>query len=336
MEKTTITTINPTVNEVYVKIDKQRDDGVELVIYKDSRFDVNALNTLHGPLGWDLNVGLEQSALANDPKVYAEIKVYDPETNHWVCRKDYGEDMAGSIKALASDAVKRAAFRFGIGAALYTGPKKIFVPNERINLRPGTDGGQKCFDTFVVDEITYSDDGKRICTLTISDEQTNQVVFHWEAEQEDKKREERLKKFHDAKSSTTAAATTSPARKTTTKRTTTATPSPKKEGVSIPTVVSSDPVTPVTAKPEVKTAAPIPATTLAMPPLNGPKEALATIADAGNKKGEPLSSHRPVELAFLFGADSSDEVKNAIKQIAAATPSVKAACIKRGYGDIVA
>lgn len=330
MKRNTI--INPTEREILVRVSKVSSKGAELLIYKDSRFDVNTLNDLYGVDGWNLR--LEPVDWNGTQTVSATLTVRG-EKNDFT-RNDFGEDAGGSIKALASDALKRAAFRLGIGTALYTAPK-IFIPYDKINLIPGSDGGLRCIDDFVVDKIVYSEDGKRIEQLVVSNDTTNQVVFVWTASEQEKRKKERMAAIREVKKTTVStksetskpvktSAAEKPVRKVATEKTPT-------EAVVAPVVVEE------TAAPAIKaekTPTPTPPTpAMALPPLNGPEDALNTLATSGNKAGQPLRAHRPVELAFLFGGvDTPIEVKEAIKQIAAATPSVKAACIKRGYGEI--
>ncbi len=310
------------------------------------------LNEIYGENGWSLNVGTESDPFAQEEKVFAEISVWNKDTNSFITRKDYGEDAAHSIKALASDAIKRAGFRFGIGQALYTGPKRIFVSRERVNWIPGSDKTPPyCNDDFVVDEITYTEDDKRIKTLVISDLSVNkphgEVVFAWDAETEETETTKRLSAFHDMKDKLPSPTRESnPAAPEKTVRKTTSSTTPATITKKIDKVESVNAVSaPIIKVPEdsketastVKPVVPKPMMGLERPTISGPEGALNTLANCGNKKGAPLKDHRPVELAFLFGDENtSEDVKSAIKQIAAATPAVKDACIKRGYGSIVA
>lgn len=90
-----------------------------LLAYKDSRVDVERLNEVFG-LDWELDY--REDASGN--KV-CMLSVWDG--NKWITRSDVGtESYTEKEKGSYSDALKRGAFRFGIGIELYSMPT-IFI-----------------------------------------------------------------------------------------------------------------------------------------------------------------------------------------------------------------
>ena len=100
----------------------------------------------------------------------------------WDCGIESREDEDGNQKkGEASDAFKRAGFKWGIGGELYTAPF-IFIPADKIRLKESEYQGKKrysTFDTFEVEKIAYDDAG-RISGLAIQNEKTRERVFVWQ------------------------------------------------------------------------------------------------------------------------------------------------------------
>lgn len=93
-----------------------------LLGYKDARYDRAVLDDAVGALNW-----------GNDFKeikghLYAGVWVRDPETKKRVWKWDVGtESNTEATKGEASDAFKRACFKWGIGADLYDLPQISFM-----------------------------------------------------------------------------------------------------------------------------------------------------------------------------------------------------------------
>ncbi len=86
-----------------------------ILAYKDARVDINRLNAVCGPLGWQ-----REHKRDNHNCV---VSLWDESENHWVSKEDTGtESMAEAQKGLASDSFKRACFNWGIGIELYDYP----------------------------------------------------------------------------------------------------------------------------------------------------------------------------------------------------------------------
>jgi hypothetical protein len=86
-----------------------------ILAYKDARVDINRLNEVCSPLGW-------QREHKRDNK-NCVVSIYSTDINQWVSKEDTGtESMAEAAKGLASDSFKRACFNWGIGIELYDYP----------------------------------------------------------------------------------------------------------------------------------------------------------------------------------------------------------------------
>ena len=144
--------------------------GVSLLLYKTARVDRAILDEEFGQFGW------QNDFKVIDGKMYGGIGVYNKDLKEWLWRWDCGvESNTEAEKGQASDAFKRAGFKWGIGVELYTAPF-IFVQLETI---PKGNGKYELKDKFVkfeVAEIGYSDKGE-INKLVIKDK-SGDVVFN--------------------------------------------------------------------------------------------------------------------------------------------------------------
>ena len=86
-----------------------------ILAYKDARCDMQRLDEVVGPLGWQ-----RQHTRDNHNCV---VSLWDSEHQQWIEKEDVGtESNADSEKGLASDSFKRACFNWGIGRELYDYP----------------------------------------------------------------------------------------------------------------------------------------------------------------------------------------------------------------------
>jgi hypothetical protein len=81
-----------------------------------------------------------------------------------------------AAKGEASDAFKRACFKWGLGRELYTAPF-IWVPAEKCTIKQGKNGKYTCYDRFKVAKVAI--EGGRITGLRVVNAKTNAVVFSW-------------------------------------------------------------------------------------------------------------------------------------------------------------
>lgn len=165
--------------EIEVRIGQKvgKDQGVTLLLYKDSRVDMNLLDETVGAENWE--------RLHTRDNQNCTVSIWDTEKQLWVSKEDTGtESNTEKEKGLASDSFKRACVNWGIGRELYTAPKIIVWGNpEELKKK-----------TFSVKEISYNDK-REISSLTIVDEKgvevfsTNKKQVQPQSKQEVKKTE---------------------------------------------------------------------------------------------------------------------------------------------------
>lgn len=159
--------------DIEVKVKQVRKTGAVLLLYKTARTDMELLDETVGPENW-----------TNDYReikrnLYCGIAIRKDETESWIWKWDCGVESradgeGNEKKGEASDAFKRAGFRWGIGRELYTAPS-IWVPVERMHIQ--ADGNRyRTYDSFRVEKIAY--DGKQnISGLAIWNDSTGKRCF---------------------------------------------------------------------------------------------------------------------------------------------------------------
>ena len=109
-------------NEIDVRVGTVGAKGVTMLLYKDARVDRAILDESFGQMNWSCRYEEHKGNL------FCSIGVYDTDKKEWVWKEDCGtESQTEKEKGEASDAFKRAGFRWGIGIELYTAPF-IFLP----------------------------------------------------------------------------------------------------------------------------------------------------------------------------------------------------------------
>lgn len=151
--------------EIECRVARVTEKGVVLLLYKTARTDADILDETVGHLNWQN--GFE----VIDGTLYGYTEIWDAEKKQWIHKTDAGtESNTEAEKGRASDAFKRAGFKWGIGRELYSAPF-TFVPAGKCKITNG-----KCYDEFEVAAIDY-DDKERICYLVITVK--GAVVFEW-------------------------------------------------------------------------------------------------------------------------------------------------------------
>ena len=135
-----------TADEIECRISQISDKGLSLLLYKTARTDANLLDEKYGPFEWQNDFKVVDGVL------YGGIGISDNQ-GAFVWKWDAGtESNTEAEKGRASDAFKRAGFKWGIGRELYTAPR-IWISADKCNIREG----RKCYDTFEVEKIAYND-----------------------------------------------------------------------------------------------------------------------------------------------------------------------------------
>jgi hypothetical protein len=88
-----------------------------MLLYKNARVDRQMLDETFGQMNWQDRYSEHKGNL------FCSIGVYDADKKEWVWKEDCGtESNTEKEKGEASDAFKRAGFRWGIGIELYSSP----------------------------------------------------------------------------------------------------------------------------------------------------------------------------------------------------------------------
>lgn len=161
-------------DEIEVKVKQVKETGCVCLLYKTARTDMDILDETVGPDNWQ--DGYEEIK----GNMYCKIGIWNETLGQWIWKQDCGiesreDDEGNQKKGEASDAFKRAGFKWGIGRELYTAPfiwiKSDVVPTQKIGQ------GWKLADLFAkfhVSKIEYAANGD-IITLVIKDSKGNTV-----------------------------------------------------------------------------------------------------------------------------------------------------------------
>ena len=172
-------------DEIEVRIQSTKDNGLVLLLYKDSRTDMNILDETVGAENW------QREHYECKGNLFCRVGIRcDVDNNsccrEWVWKSDCGtESNTEAQKGEASDSFKRACFNWGIGRELYTSPF-IWIPADKCDIK---DSGKKaqngkpifvCYDNFTVKKIII--ENKQITALAIWNENKKCWAFVWQKE----------------------------------------------------------------------------------------------------------------------------------------------------------
>ena len=160
--------------DIEVKVKQVKENGAVLLLYKTARTDMDLLDETVGPENWVC----DYKEIKGNLYCGIGIRFDHGMVWKWDCGIESREDGEGNQKkGEASDAFKRAGFKWGIGRELYTSPF-IWVPSSSMNIKPAG-SGYRTFDTFSVEKIGY--DGRSISGLAIRNDKTGKRAFLWVA-----------------------------------------------------------------------------------------------------------------------------------------------------------
>ena len=165
-------------DEIECRIAMVKPQGLSLLLYKTARTDANLLDETVGVWDWQNDFKLIDGVL------YGGIGIRvnhggngGCDNEHYVWKWDAGtESNTEAEKGRASDAFKRAGFKWGIGRELYTAPF-IWIPSAKCKIENG-----KCFEKFEVALIEY-DKSENISKLVIINSSSRVEVFKWSAKE---------------------------------------------------------------------------------------------------------------------------------------------------------
>lgn len=157
--------------EIDVKVKQINQNGCLLLLYKTARVDMAILDEEFTPMGWQSDYKTINDVL------YCGIGVRHKDTNEWVWKWDCGIESRDNDgmekKGEASDAFKRAGFKWGIGRELYTAPF-IWAKVPTVKMGAGYQL-QDRYAKFAVESIDYDTKGN-ITSLVIVDNK-GQIVY---------------------------------------------------------------------------------------------------------------------------------------------------------------
>ena len=159
-------------DEIECRISSINEKGLSLLLYKTARTDANLLDETVGGENWENDFKIVDGVL------YGGIGIFDEVKNDMVWKWDAGtESNTEAEKGRASDAFKRAGFKWGIGRELYTSPF-IWISNANCEIKKNERGKLACNDSFRVVEIEYNENSE-IRKLIIENDTKGVDVFNY-------------------------------------------------------------------------------------------------------------------------------------------------------------
>lgn len=156
-------------DEIECRISSISEKGLSLLLYKTARTDANLLDETVGAENW------ENDFKVVDGVLYGGIGIFDETRNETIWKWDAGtESNTEAEKGRASDAFKRAGFKWGLGRELYSAPF-IWITPDKCTIEDRK-GRKACFDNFRVVEIGY-DENNEINRLIIANDKRGVDVF---------------------------------------------------------------------------------------------------------------------------------------------------------------
>ena len=157
-------------SDIECRVGVCKENGVSLLLYKTARVDADILDERFGPMGWQCNFEDHKGTLFCNVGIMAE-------DGSWVWKGDAGAPSnMEAEKGEASDAFKRACFKWGIGRELYSAPF-IWVPSERCEIARGRNDKFMCRTRFSVAKVAVEDG--RLTGIRIVNADTGTVVYSW-------------------------------------------------------------------------------------------------------------------------------------------------------------
>ena len=164
-----------TAEDIEVRVQSAKQNGVILLLYKNARVDMNILDETVGAENW------QREHYECKGNLFCRVGIDINEGNNWVWKADCGtESNTEAQKGESSDSFKRACFNWGIGRELYTSPF-IWVSADKCNIKEREYNGKKiysCNDNFEVEKIAI--ENKKIVGLAIKNATTGKRCYVWQ------------------------------------------------------------------------------------------------------------------------------------------------------------
>lgn len=155
-------------DEIECRVQQVKQNGLSILLYKTARTDADILDETVGPHMWQCRFYECKGTLFCSVGINID--------GEWVWKDDAGEPSNMSAqKGEASDAFKRACFKWDLGRELYSAPF-VWVPREKCNIKQN---GQRyqCFDRFSCAKIQIEDG--EITGLRINNDTQRCVAYSW-------------------------------------------------------------------------------------------------------------------------------------------------------------
>lgn len=162
------------ISDIDFRVQSINNGGYATILaYKDARVDMNRLDEILTPIGWQRDYKLIEG------KLFCGVGIFHEQSHEWIWKWDVGtESMTEKEKGQASDAFKRACFNLGIGRELYDYP---LISVKLLDHEWTKDGGRpkQTFNLKLKEWRWYSEftDG-RISFLAAKDE-NGKIRFKW-------------------------------------------------------------------------------------------------------------------------------------------------------------
>lgn len=147
-------------SEIQVRAQSCDEDWVQVLLYKDTRYDMRVLDEMFGIGGWKRDSEILADGSCH---MYLSVKI----DGEWVTKDEYGSPSdVEPVKSASSDALKRCVTAFGGGRELYSAPKAMYIycknknGEELCRVKQNKKGKYELKDTIVVSYIKYSPDRK--------------------------------------------------------------------------------------------------------------------------------------------------------------------------------
>lgn len=168
-----------TAEDIEVRVQSAKANGVVLLLYKNARVDMNILDETVGAENWQR----EHYECKGNLFCRVGIRCDDVKKQllEWVWKADCGtESNTEAQKGEASDSFKRACFNWGIGRELYTSPF-IWINKNDCGIIEQERNRRKtysCYDNFEVEKIKI--ENKKIVGLAIKNATSGKRCFVWQ------------------------------------------------------------------------------------------------------------------------------------------------------------
>lgn len=166
-------------DEIEVRVSRVVNAGVELLLYKTSRTDMDILDETVGNENWECEFYECKGTLFCRIGIRCKDSDGGEEFAKMVWKSNAGAPSnMEAQKGEASDAMKRAGSTWGIGRSLYTAPRIFVYADKCDKIQQGKNGKMQCYDRFRVEKVRIEDG--QITGLAIWNDTTGHRCFVWQ------------------------------------------------------------------------------------------------------------------------------------------------------------